>query len=83
MNSRVVVSAFLKLLLGSPFAQGLLDINTAVLAADREPNLARGVGGNGSEAVLGDWEDGAAIPDDLLDQGQVKPLGLSCVAVLV
>lgn len=83
MDSGVVVLALLDLLLGSPLPQGLLYINAGVLAADHEADLTGGVGGNSSEAVLGNREDGAAVLLDLLDQRQVEPLTLSCNITLV
>lgn len=76
VDARVVVLALLDLLLGSPLAQGLGDIAASLLAADHEANLARRVGRDGGEAVLGNGEDGGTVLLDLLDQRQVEPLAL-------
>ena len=72
-----VVSALLILLLLGPLSERGLDVGVGVLGADHEADLARGVGRDGGEAVLGDGEDAGAVLLDLLDERQVEPLALS------
>ena len=78
VNFGVVVPAELDLLLGRPLSQGCLDITASFLAADHEADLARGVGGNGGEAILSHGENFLAILLQLGDERKVKPLALGC-----
>lgn len=83
MDVGVVVAAVLVLLLLGPSAERLLDVGVGVLGADHEADLAGGVGGDGGVGVLGNGEDGLAVGLELGDEGQVKPLVLSCLLILV
>lgn len=76
MDLRVVVSAQLLLLLGSPGPDRHLDVAVGVLAADHEADLTRRVGGNGRVGVLSDREDLLAVLLQVGDERQVKPLVL-------
>lgn len=78
VNLGVVVAALLLLLLRGPAAQGNADVAAGVLAADHEADLARGVGGDGGVGVLGDGEHLTAVLSEAGNEGQVKPLVLSC-----
>lgn len=78
VDSGVVVSAELDLLLGGPLSQGCLDIPAGLLAADHEADLAGGVGGNRGESVFGHGEDFLAVLLQFGDQGKVEPLALGC-----
>jgi hypothetical protein len=73
-----VVPEKLVLLLGGPAANGLLDVDGAVLAAHHEADLAGGVGGDGGPAVLGDGEDLLALLLQAGDHGHVEPGVLGC-----
>jgi hypothetical protein len=73
-----VVPEKLVLLLGGPAANGLLDVNAAVLGAHHETDLAGGVGGDGGPAVLGDGEDFLALLLEVGDHAHVKPRVLGC-----
>lgn len=83
MDVGVVVAAVLVLLLLGPSAERLLDVGVGVLGANHEADLAGGVGGDGGVSVLGNGEDGLAVGLELGDEGQVKPLVLSCLLILV
>ena len=73
-----VVPENLVLLLGGPAANGLLDVDGAVLAAHHEADLAGGVGGDGGPAVLGDGEDFLALLLEVGDHAHVEPGVLGC-----
>ena len=72
-----VVLAKLVLLLGRPAAERLLEVALAVLGADHEANLARGVGRNGGVGVLDVREDSLARLLEVSDDVEVQPLVLS------
>ena len=78
VNLGVVVAALGVLLGSGPGADGHLDVAVGVLGADHEANLAGGVGGDGGVGVLDDGEDLLAVLLELGDEGEVKPLVLSC-----
>jgi hypothetical protein len=73
-----VVLEKLVLLLGGPAANGLLDIDAAVLGAHHETDLASGVGGDGGPAVLGDGEDFLALLLQVGDHAHVEPGVFGC-----
>jgi len=72
----VIVFAQLLFFLSSEGTERCGDITVGVLAADHEPNLARGVGGDCSVSVLNGWEDFLTILLELSDQWEVEPLVL-------
>jgi hypothetical protein len=74
---RVVSELGILLLLG-PGSEGVLDIGLGVLGADHEADLARGVGGDGGEGVLGDGEDGTTVLLETSDEREMEPGALSC-----
>lgn len=76
-----IVLALLVLLLGCPASQGLLQVGVAILRADHEADLSRGVSGNGSVGVLDGREDSLARLLKVGDDVEVKPLVLSFVTV--
>ena len=78
-----VVLEKLVLLLGGPAANGLLDVDGAVLAADHEADLTGGVGGDGGPAVLGDGEDLLALLLEVGDHAHVEPGVLGCEVFFV
>jgi len=78
-----VVPENLVLLLGGPAANGLLDVDGAVLAAHHEADLAGGVGGDGGPAVLGDGEDFLALLLEVGDHAHVEPGVLGCEVEIV
>ena len=77
MNLLAVVLAQLLLLLGGPAAQRLLEVKAAILGADHEADLARGVGRDRGVAVLDVGEDFLASLLQVDDERHVKPLVLS------
>lgn len=77
MDLRVVVSAQLLLLLGSPGPDRHLDVAVGVLATDHEANLSRRIGRDGGVGVLSNREDLLAVLLQVGDEGQVEPLVLS------
>ena len=77
-----VVLEKLVLLLGGPAANGLLDVDGAVLAAHHEADLAGRVGGDGGPAVLGDGEDLLALLLEVGDHAHVEPGVLGCEVTL-
>ncbi len=79
----VVVSAKLDLFLRGPLAQGNADVGIGVLAADHEADLSGWVGRDGRVGVLGHREDLFAVLLEVGNQGEVKPLVLSCAFVVV
>ena len=78
MDLLAVVPEKLVLLLGGPAANGLLDVDGAVLGADHEADLAGGVGRDGGPAVLGDGEDLLALLLEVGDHAHVEPRVLGC-----
>ncbi len=83
MDLRVVVLAELDFLLRGPRAERHLDIGVGILGANHETDLARRVGRDGGVGVLGDREDLLAVLLELGDEGQVKPLVLSCGRIVL
>ena len=77
VDLRVVVSAQLLLLLGSPGPDRDLQVAVGILGADHESNLAGGIRRDGGVSVLGHGEDLLAVLLQLGDQRQVQPLVLS------
>lgn len=78
MHLLAVVLEQLVLLLGGPAADGLLDVDGAVLGADHETDLAGRVGGDRGPAVLGDGEDLLALLLEVGDHAHVQPGVLGC-----
>jgi hypothetical protein len=77
-----VVPAQLLLLLSRPGAERLLEVAVGVLAADHEANLTGGVGRDSGVAILDVGEDLLARLLKVGNEGEVKPLVLSCSALL-
>lgn len=77
MDLLAVVLAELVLLLGCPAAERLLEVALAILGADHEADLTRGVGGDGCVGVLDGGEDSLARLLEVGDDVKVQPLVLS------
>jgi len=73
VDLRVVVTAKLGFLLGSPLAQRLLQGQLLVLGKHHETNLTTGVSGDGSVGVLDNGEEGAAESLNFLDERKMEP----------
>ena len=74
MNIRIIVTTQPLLLLTRPRTHGLADIAVRILAADHEPDLAGGVGGDGGVGVFGDGEDLFAGGAQDGNQREMQPL---------
>jgi hypothetical protein len=58
-------------------AERLLQVVTAVLAANHEANRTGRIGRNGGVGILGSWEKGSCGGEKLLDERKVQPDALS------
>jgi hypothetical protein len=73
-----VVPAQLLFLLRRPEPQRLRHIPVRIFAANHEADLTRWISWNGGVGILGNGEDRLAVLLELLDQGEMQPLVLSC-----
>jgi len=82
VNTRVVVSVPLILLLLRKLPKGLRDIASSILATDHESNLARRVGRDGGVSIFGNREDLTARLLQLCNEREVQPLILGYISTI-